>query len=50
MVGDDDEVRLEHAIEMYRGIPDAELMVCPAHLMGCSWKSPTCATTSFSRS
>jgi pimeloyl-ACP methyl ester carboxylesterase len=27
MVGDDDEVTLEHAIAMYRGIPDAELAV-----------------------
>ena len=27
MVGDDDEVRLEHAIAMYRGLPDAELAV-----------------------
>jgi hypothetical protein len=27
MVGDDDEVRLEHALAMYRGIPDAELIV-----------------------
>jgi pimeloyl-ACP methyl ester carboxylesterase len=27
MVGDDDEVRLEHAVAMYRAIPDAELMV-----------------------
>jgi pimeloyl-ACP methyl ester carboxylesterase len=29
MVGDDDEVRLEHAVAMYRGIRDAELMVVP---------------------
>jgi pimeloyl-ACP methyl ester carboxylesterase len=28
MVGDD-EVRLEHALVMYRAIPDAELMVVP---------------------
>jgi hypothetical protein len=25
IVGDDDEVRLEHAIAMYRSLPDAEL-------------------------
>jgi hypothetical protein len=25
MVGDDDEVRLEHAVAMYRSIPNAEL-------------------------
>jgi pimeloyl-ACP methyl ester carboxylesterase len=29
MVGDDDEVRLEHALETYRNIPDAELAVVP---------------------
>jgi pimeloyl-ACP methyl ester carboxylesterase len=29
MVGDDDEVRLEHAITMYRSMPDAELAVVP---------------------
>jgi pimeloyl-ACP methyl ester carboxylesterase len=29
MVGDDDEVRLEHAVEMYRALPDGELAVVP---------------------
>ena len=29
MVGDDDEVCLEHAIDMYRSIPNAELAVIP---------------------
>lgn len=29
MVGDDDEVRLEHAIAMYRSLPEAELAVVP---------------------
>ena len=29
LVADDDEVRLEHAIEMYRSLPDAELAVVP---------------------
>jgi pimeloyl-ACP methyl ester carboxylesterase len=29
LVGDDDEVTLEHAIAMYRAIPDAELAVVP---------------------
>jgi pimeloyl-ACP methyl ester carboxylesterase len=29
MAGGDDEVRLEHAIEMYRHLPDAELAVVP---------------------
>jgi pimeloyl-ACP methyl ester carboxylesterase len=27
--GDDDVVRLEHTLELYRGIPDAELAVVP---------------------
>jgi pimeloyl-ACP methyl ester carboxylesterase len=29
LVGDDDMVRLEHAVEMYRSIPNAELAVVP---------------------
>ena len=29
MVGDDDEVTLEHAVAMYRGLHDGELMVVP---------------------
>jgi pimeloyl-ACP methyl ester carboxylesterase len=29
MISDDDEVRLEHAIAMYRALPDAELAVVP---------------------
>lgn len=29
MSGDDDVVRLEHTLELYRGIPDAELAVVP---------------------
>ncbi len=29
MLGDDDQVRLEHAVEMYRAIPDSELCVVP---------------------
>jgi len=29
MVGDDDEVRLEHAVAMYRALPDGELAVVP---------------------
>jgi hypothetical protein len=29
MVADDDEVRLEHAVELYRSLPDAELAVVP---------------------
>jgi pimeloyl-ACP methyl ester carboxylesterase len=40
MVGDDDEVRLEHAIAMYRGIPDAELMVTPGTSHGLLVEKP----------
>jgi pimeloyl-ACP methyl ester carboxylesterase len=40
MVGDDDEVRLEHAIAMYRGIPDAELMVVPGTSHGLLVEKP----------
>ncbi len=29
MVADDDEIRLEHALEMYRSLPEAELAVVP---------------------
>ncbi len=40
MVGDDDEVRLEHAIEMYRAIPDAELMIVPGTSHGLLVEKP----------
>jgi pimeloyl-ACP methyl ester carboxylesterase len=40
MVGDDDEVRLEHAVAMYRGIPDAELMVVPGTSHGLLVEKP----------
>lgn len=40
MIGDDDEVRLEHAIAMYRGIPDAELMVVPGASHGLLVEKP----------
>jgi pimeloyl-ACP methyl ester carboxylesterase len=29
MLGDDDEVRLEHGIALYRALPDGELAVVP---------------------
>jgi pimeloyl-ACP methyl ester carboxylesterase len=41
MIGDDDEVRLEHAIDMYRGIHDAELMVVPGTSHGLLVEKPT---------
>jgi pimeloyl-ACP methyl ester carboxylesterase len=40
MVGDDDEVRLEHALAMYRGIRDAELMVVPGTSHGLLVEKP----------
>jgi pimeloyl-ACP methyl ester carboxylesterase len=40
MVGDDDEVTLEHAVAMYRGIPDAELAVVPGTSHGLLVEKP----------
>jgi pimeloyl-ACP methyl ester carboxylesterase len=40
MTGDDDEVRLEHALAMYRGIPDAELMIVPGTSHGLLVEKP----------
>ncbi|HEY1511921.1 MAG TPA: alpha/beta hydrolase [Solirubrobacteraceae bacterium] len=41
MVGDDDEVRLEHAIELYRSLPDGELAVVPGTSHGLLVEKPT---------
>ena len=40
MVADDDEVRLEHAIEAYRSLPDAELAVVPGTSHGLLVEKP----------
>jgi pimeloyl-ACP methyl ester carboxylesterase len=40
MVGDDDEVRLEHAAAMYRALPDAELAVVPGTSHGLLVEKP----------
>jgi pimeloyl-ACP methyl ester carboxylesterase len=40
MIGDDDEVTLEHAIAMYRGLPDAELAVVPGTSHGLLHEKP----------
>ena len=40
MLGDDDEVRLEHAIAMYRSLPDAELAVVPGTSHGLLVEKP----------
>jgi pimeloyl-ACP methyl ester carboxylesterase len=41
MLGDDDEVRLEHAIELYRSLPDGELGVIPGTSHGLLVEKPT---------
>jgi pimeloyl-ACP methyl ester carboxylesterase len=40
LVADDDEVRLEHAIEAYRSLPDAELAVVPGTSHGLLVEKP----------
>jgi pimeloyl-ACP methyl ester carboxylesterase len=40
MIGDDDEVSLEHTAAMYRGIPDAELAVVPGASHGLLVEKP----------
>lgn len=40
MIGDDDEVRLEHAVEMYRSVPDAELAIVPGTSHGLLAEKP----------
>jgi pimeloyl-ACP methyl ester carboxylesterase len=40
MLGDDDEVTLEHAIAMYRALPDAELAVIPGTSHGLLYEKP----------
>ena len=40
MLGDDDEVRLEHSIALYRAVPDAELAVIPGTSHGLLVEKP----------
>jgi pimeloyl-ACP methyl ester carboxylesterase len=40
MIGDDDEVTLEHAVAMYRGLPEAELAVVPGTSHGLLHEKP----------
>ena len=40
MMGDDDEVRLEHAIALYRALPDAELAIVPGTSHGLLVEKP----------
>lgn len=41
MLGDDDEVTLEHAIELYRSLPDGELAIIPGTSHGLLVEKPT---------
>lgn len=45
MLGDDDEVTLEHATAMYRGLPDAELAVVPGTSHGLLHAKPALCNT-----
>lgn len=45
MLGDDDEVTLEHATAMYRGLPDAELAVVPGTSHGLLHEKPVLCNT-----
>jgi pimeloyl-ACP methyl ester carboxylesterase len=40
MLGDDDEVTIEHATEMYRALPDAELAIVPGTSHGLLHEKP----------
>jgi pimeloyl-ACP methyl ester carboxylesterase len=45
MVGDDDQVTLEHAVAMYRGLCDVELMVVPGTSHGLLVEKPALCNT-----
>ena len=45
MFGDDDEVRLEHAIELYRSLADSELAIIPGTSHGLLVEKPTLCNT-----
>jgi pimeloyl-ACP methyl ester carboxylesterase len=45
MVGDDDEVSLEHAVEMYRALPQGELAVVPGTSHGLLVEKPELCNT-----
>jgi pimeloyl-ACP methyl ester carboxylesterase len=45
MLGDDDEVRLEHAISLYRALPNAELAVIPGTSHGLLVEKPGLCNT-----
>ena len=41
MIGDDDQVRLEHAIARYRAVPNCELAIVPGTSHGLLVEKPT---------
>jgi pimeloyl-ACP methyl ester carboxylesterase len=45
MLGDDDEVTLEHAITLYRALPNAELAVIPGTSHGLLVEKPELCNT-----
>ena len=45
MIGDDDEVTLEHAAEFYRGLPNAELSIVPGTSHGLLVEKPELCNT-----
>jgi pimeloyl-ACP methyl ester carboxylesterase len=45
MLGDDDEVTLEHAVALYRALPDAELAVIPGTSHGLLVEKPSLCNT-----
>jgi pimeloyl-ACP methyl ester carboxylesterase len=45
MVGDDDEVTLEHAVDFYRGLPNGELAVVPGTSHGLLVEKPALCNT-----
>jgi pimeloyl-ACP methyl ester carboxylesterase len=45
MLGDDDEVILEHALELYRALPEAELAVIPGTSHGLLVEKPGVCNT-----
>ncbi|MEO7003019.1 MAG: alpha/beta hydrolase [Ktedonobacterales bacterium] len=45
MLGDDDQVTLEHAIDLYRALPDGELAIIPGASHGLLVEKPDLCNT-----
>jgi pimeloyl-ACP methyl ester carboxylesterase len=45
MIGDDDEITFEHAVALYRGLPDGELAVIPGTSHGLLVEKPSLCNT-----